>query len=122
MIELGNKKVDSSEPIHTFLKTLIPLVEDYMEGLKNTENNNSSSNNTTSFPNSNHSGVGTIHKNLWNFQTNLKANEEFIDIQSIWNNIHLPILKNFYNLKLSILKNHNIWNDNDYKKLREHVP
>ncbi|KAL6934395.1 hypothetical protein ACO0OL_002938 [Hanseniaspora opuntiae] len=120
MIELGNSKVDSSKPIHPFLKTLSPLVNDYMEGLKHTDSN--SSNNTNSFPNSNHSGVGTIHKNLWNHQTNCKSSEDFIDIQSIWFHIHLPILKNFYSLKLSILKNHNIWNDNDYKKLREHVP
>ncbi|SGZ40780.1 uncharacterized protein HGUI_02980 [Hanseniaspora guilliermondii] len=121
MIELGNTKVDSSKPVHPFLKTLSPLVNDYMEGLKHTDSN-SSSNNANSFPNSNHTGVGTIHKNLWNYQTNCKSSEDYIDIQSIWYHIHLPILKNFYSLKLSILKNHNIWNDNDYKKLREHVP
>lgn len=124
MIELATKVRTPLGEVHPLLKELNPIVNDYMNLLNNAEGNNSQSSNPQSPSNNNSinkSGIGSIHKTIWNHQANVSTKEEFIELQGIWNEIHLPILKNFYNLKLTILKNHKILNDNDYKKLRENV-
>ncbi|XBW36390.1 hypothetical protein QEN19_001970 [Hanseniaspora menglaensis] len=123
MIELATIVNPEMNGIHSLIKELKPVVQDYMDVLNNAEG--AGQFNANQFPNSssapNNSGIGSIHKLIWSHQANTTKSKEFIEIQNIWNEVHLPILKNFYALKLTILKHHKILNDNDYKKLRENV-
>lgn len=109
--------------MHPLLNDLKPVIQDYMHLLNNSEGGAQPSGTQASAGTNatNNSGIGSIHKTIWNHQSSLTSIEDYIELQSIWNEMHLPILKNFYALKLTILKNHKILNDNDYKKLRENV-
>lgn len=123
MIELATKLSSPVGEMPPLLNDLKPVIQEYMNVLNNSEGGTQPGG-TQASTNSNainNSGIGSIHKTIWSHQSSLTSIEDYIELQSIWNEMHLPILKNFYALKLTILKNHKILNDNDYKKLRENV-